>query len=87
MGLPTFQILGVSGRKLRGLQQRLAQSGFDVTPTATGFHISTPEMSGHLFYNPATYTLSVDLREVPDVTSPGFLVGLLYDEIHRLPDL
>ncbi|HSC78991.1 MAG TPA: hypothetical protein VLC08_01435 [Chitinolyticbacter sp.] len=86
MGLHTFQILGVSSRKLLGLQQRLIQSGFEVNPTATGFHVIAPQLAGHLFYNAATYTLSVDLREVPDGATPGFLVGLFYDEISALPD-
>ncbi|UXY15530.1 hypothetical protein N8I74_00500 [Chitiniphilus purpureus] len=87
MGLHTFQILGVSSRKLGRLQQTLSQSGFDVIPTATGFRITAPDVSGHLFYNPATYTLSVDLHAIPVPTSPGGMVGLIYDQISSLPDM
>ncbi len=76
-----IQVSGLSAAKMNRLVEQLGHLGLSITPNDQGFTVTGDDIAGNLHHNPSTGTLTVELRQVPTIVTPGYFVGRLYDEI------
>jgi len=76
---------GMSAAKFRVLLERLGHATLSVTKTDKGFRVAGPDLAGDIAHDPATETLTVELHEIPSMTTPGYFLGRLYDELLSIP--
>jgi hypothetical protein len=76
-----IQISGLSAVEFKRLVAQLGHLGLTVTDTGKGSSVTGQNLAGDLNYDPSSETLTVELQQLPPLTTPGFFVGRLYDEI------
>lgn len=76
-----IKIAGFSAAEFKRLIAQLGHLGLTVTNSGTGSSVVGQDLAGDLSHDPSSDTLTVALRQVPTLATPGFFVGRLYDEI------